>query len=97
MAHYNGIGLDSFNFITASFDVIDVAFDNILLATVLLKLEPPTAPTTLKVIVPAAPTVTRKSVAPAPVTSKKLRPTAPVAAKVDRPAVPTYKRLGVNT
>lgn len=58
MAVYNGIGLKSFNMVTQSFDVIDVAFDNTLVA-LLLRVVPPVAPTTVKVMLPTAPTYTR--------------------------------------
>ena len=58
MAVYDGIGLKSFNEIIQSFDVIDVAFDNTLVA-LLLRVVPPVAPSTVKVILPTAPTYTR--------------------------------------
>lgn len=58
MAVYDGIGLKSFNEIVQSFDVIDVAFDNTLVA-LLLRVVPPVAPSTVKVILPTAPTYTR--------------------------------------
>tara|TARA_R100000008_G_C3540647_1_gene144573 strand:+ start:229 stop:411 length:183 start_codon:yes stop_codon:yes gene_type:complete len=58
MAVYDGIGLKSFNEIVQSFDVIDVAFDNVLVA-LLLRVVPPVAPSTVKVILPTAPTYTR--------------------------------------
>jgi hypothetical protein len=58
MALYDGIGLKSFNVVTQSFDVIDVAFDNTLVA-LLLRVKPPAAPTTVKVVMPTAPIYTR--------------------------------------
>ena len=58
MAVYDGLGLKSFNEIVQSFDVIDVAFDNTLVA-LLLRVVPPVAPSTVKVILPTAPTYTR--------------------------------------
>ena len=58
MAVYDGIGLKSFNEIVQAFDVIDVAFDNTLVA-LLLRVVPPVAPSTVKVILPTAPTYTR--------------------------------------
>ena len=58
MAVYDGIGLKSFNMVTQSFDVLDVAFDNTLVA-LLIRVVPPIAPSTVKVILPTAPTYTR--------------------------------------
>ena len=58
MALYDGIGLKSFNMVTQSFDVLDVAFDNTLVA-LLIRVVPPIAPSTVKVILPTAPTYTR--------------------------------------
>ena len=58
MAVYDGIGLKSFNMVTQSFDVLDVAFDNTLVA-LLIRVGPQIAPSTVKVILPTAPTYTR--------------------------------------
>ena len=58
MAVYDGIGLKSFNMVTQSFDVLDVAFDNTLVA-LLIRVVPPIAPSTVKVILPNATTYTR--------------------------------------
>jgi hypothetical protein len=58
MALYNGIGLKSFNEVIQSFDVIDCAFDNTLVA-LLIRVVPPIAPATVRVELPTAPTYTR--------------------------------------
>jgi|13_taG_2_1085334.scaffolds.fasta_scaffold18355_4 hypothetical protein len=67
---YTGIGFKSFNNLAYSFDAVNVAFDNTLLA-LFTRVMKPSAPTMIRVAKPTAPTLTRVT-----------KPTAPIYTRI---------------
>jgi len=62
---YRGIGFKSFDNLSFSFDMVNVAFDNTLLA-LFTRITKPTAPAMIRIAKPVAPVLTRvaKPIAP---------------------------------
>ena len=65
MASYKGIGFLYFNNLAFAFDVVNVGFDNTLIA-LFTRVMKPSAPSIVRIVKPSAPLMTRVSAPTAP-------------------------------